>query len=150
MKTRALVMAGMMALTVMASSRVAQAQEMQEMLVVNIPFDFVAGNMTLPAGEYSIKVTAPERTLLLIDRKDAAASAFMNTNPVVKTEMQTESKMIFNRYGDRYFLSEVWTAGNSRGRQLSKSRREMEMAQIAKSETQSQVTLVAELLRTNR
>ncbi|HXC87818.1 MAG TPA: hypothetical protein VNU23_08525 [Candidatus Cybelea sp.] len=147
MKTRALVMAGMMALTVMAFSRVAQAQEM---LVVNIPFDFVAGNMTLPAGEYSIKVTAPERTLLLIDRKDAAASAFMNTNPVVKTEMQTESKMIFNRYGDRYFLSEVWTAGNSRGRQLSKSRREMEMAQIAKSETQSQVTLVAELLRTNR
>ena len=147
MKTRALVMAGMMALTVMAFSRVAQAQEM---LVVNIPFDFAAGNMTLPAGEYSIKVTAPERTLLLIDRKDAAASAFMNTNPVVKTEMQTESKMIFNRYGDRYFLSEVWTAGNSRGRQLSKSRREMEMAQIAKSETQSQVTLVAELLRTNR
>jgi hypothetical protein len=147
MKTRALVMAGMMALTVMAFSRVAQAQEM---LVVNIPFDFVAGNMTLPAGEYSIKVTAPERTLLLIDRKDAAASAFMNTNPVVKTEMQTESKMIFNRYGDRYFLSEVWTAGNSRGRQLSKSRREMEMAQITKSETQSQVTLVAELLRTNR
>jgi hypothetical protein len=147
MKTRALVMAGMMALTVMAFSRVAQAQEM---LVVNIPFDFVAGNMTLPAGEYSIKVTAPERTLLLIDRKDAAASAFMNTNPVVKTEMQTESKMIFNRYGDRYFLSEVWPAGNSRGRQLSKSRREMEMAQIAKSETQSQVTLVAELLRTNR
>jgi hypothetical protein len=147
MKTRALVMAGMMALTVMAFSRVAQAQEM---LVVNIPFDFVAGNMTLPAGEYSIKVTAPERTLLLIDRKDAAASAFMNTNPVVKTEMQTESKMIFNRYGDRYFLSEVWSAGNSRGRQLSKSRREMEMAQITKSETQSQVTLVAELLRTNR
>jgi hypothetical protein len=147
MKTRALVMAGMMALTVMAFSRVAQAQEM---LVVNIPFDFVAGNMTLPAGEYSIKVTAPERTLLLIDRKDAAASAFMNTNPVVKTEMQTESKMIFNRYGDRYSLSEVWTAGNSRGRQLSKSRREMEMAQITKSETQSQVTLVAELLRTNR
>jgi len=147
MKTRALVMAGTMALTAMACTRVAQAQEM---LVVNIPFDFVAGNMTLPAGEYSIKVTGPERTLLLIDRKDAAASAFMNTNAVVKTEMQTESKMIFNRYGDRYFLSQVWTAGNSRGRQLLKSAREMEMAQIAKSETQGQVTLVADLPCTNR
>jgi hypothetical protein len=146
MKTRALVMAGMMALTVMACTRVAQAQEM---MVVNIPFDFVAGDTTLPAGEYSIRVTAPERTLL-IDRKDATASAFMNTNAVTRTEIQTESKMIFNRYGDRYFLSEVWTAGSSRGRQLLQSAREKEMAQIAKSETQGQVTLVAGLLRTNR
>jgi len=146
MKTRALVMAGMMALTAMASTRVAQAQE----LVVNIPFDFVADNMTLPAGEYSITVTAPEQTLLLTNRKDAAASGFMNTHAVVKTQIQTESKMIFNRYGDRYFLSEVWTAGNSRGRQLLKSAREKEMAQIAKSETQGQVTLVAGLPRTNR
>jgi len=147
MKTRALVMAGMMALTAMACTRVAQAQEL---LVFNIPFDFVAGNKTLPAGEYSIKAAAPERTLLLIDRNDAAASAFMNTEAVAKTEMQTESKLVFNRYGDRYFLSQVWTAGNFRGRQLSKSAREKEMAQIAKSETQGQVTLVAGLPRTNR
>jgi hypothetical protein len=147
MKTRALVMAGMMALTAMASTRVAQAQEL---LVVNIPFDFVAGNMTLPAGEYSIKVSAPERTLLLIDHKDAAASSFLNTDAVATTEIQTESKLIFNRYGGRYFLSQVWTEGNSRGRQLSKSAREKEMAQNAKIETQGQVTLVAGLPRTNR
>jgi hypothetical protein len=147
MKTRALVMAGMMALTATASTRVAQAQEL---LVVNIPFDFVAGNIPLPAGEYSIRVSAPERTLFLIDRKDAAASTFINTNSVATTEIQTESKLIFNRYGDRYFLSQVWTAGNSRGRQLLKSAREKEMAQIAKIETQGQVTLVAGLPRTNR
>jgi hypothetical protein len=147
MKTRALVMAALMALTAMASTRVAQAQEL---LVVNIPFNFVAGNMTLPAGEYSIKVSAPERTLLLIDRKDAAMSSFMNTDAVATTEIQTESKLIFNRYGDRYFLSQVWTEGNSRGRQLSKSAREKEMAQSTKLETQGQVTLVAGLPRTNR
>jgi hypothetical protein len=147
MKTIALVMAGMMALTAMASTRVAQAQEM---MVANIPFDFVADNVTLPAGEYSVKVAAPGRTVLLIDRKDATASAFMNTNAATKNEIQTESKMIFNRYGDRYFLSELWTAGSSRGRRLLKSAREKEMAQIAKSETQGQVTLVAGLPRTNR
>jgi hypothetical protein len=131
----------------MASTQVAQAQEL---LVVNIPFDFVAGNVTLPAGEYSIKVSAPERVLLLMDRKNPASSAFMNTNTVVMTEIQTESKLIFNRYGDRYFLSQVWAAGSSRGRQLMKSAREKEMAQIAKMETQGQITLVAGLPRTNR
>jgi len=147
MKTRALVMAAMMALTAMASTRVAQAQDL---LVVNIPFDFMAGDTALPAGEYSIKVSAPERTLLLIDRKDAAASSFMNTEAVATTEIQSESKLIFNRYGDRYFLSQVWTEGNSRGRQLLKSAREKEMAQRTNIETQGQVTLVAGLPCTNR
>ena len=147
MKTRALVMAGMMALTVMASTRVARAQEP---LVVNVPFDFVAGNTNLPAGEYSVQVWAPTHTLILISRRDSTTSAFIATNPAVASEPKTESKLIFNRYGDRYFLSQVWTAGNSSGRQLLKSDREKEMAQVAKNETQGQVTLVAGLLHNTR
>jgi len=146
MKTRALVMAGLTALAVMASTRVAQAQNS---LLVNIPFDFVAGNQTLPAGEYSVQASGPERTLILIDRKDPAASAIINSNAVVTNETQAQSKLVFNRYSDRYFLSQVWTAGNSRGRQLLKSGREKEMAQAAKIEAQGQVILVASLPRTN-
>ena len=142
MKTRALVMAGMIAMAVMASTRIAQAQEGMK---VNIPFDFVAGNKVLPAGEYSVEVSGPMHMLLLIDRKDASAAAFINTNAAVSAEPQSASKLIFNRYGDRYFLSQVWTAGYSTGRQLLKSAREKEMAQVAKNETQGQVTLVAEL-----
>lgn len=146
MKTRALVMAGMMALTAMAFTRVAQAQEP---LAVNIPFDFVAGNTQLPAGEYMLKVWAPTHSLILISRKDSTASAFINTNAAAASEPQSESKLIFNRYGDRYFLSQVWEQGYSQGRQLLKSAREKEMAQTAKIENQSQVTLVAGLARTN-
>ena len=146
MKTRALVMAGLTVLAVMSSTRVAQAQNS---LLVNIPFDFVAGNQTLPAGEYSVQASGPERTLILIDRKDPAASAIINSNAVVANEIQTQSKLVFNRYSDRYFLSQVWTAGNSRGRQLLKSGREKEMAQVAKIEAQGQVILVASLPRSN-
>jgi hypothetical protein len=144
MKTRALVIAGMMTLAVLASTRVARAQETMR---VNIPFDFVAGNTSLPAGEYSVETSGPTHTLLLIDRKDASTSALIITNAAVSAEPQSESKLIFNRYGDRYFLSQVWTAGYSTGRQLLKSAREKEMAQ-AKNETQGQVTLVASLLQT--
>jgi len=147
MKTRALVMAGMMVLTAMAFTRVAQAQEL---LAVNIPFDFVAGNTQLPAGEYTVRVSAPTHTIILISRKDSATSAFLVTNAAVSAEPQSESKLIFNRYGERYFLSQVWTEGNSQGRQLLKSAREKEMSQIAKNETRGQVTLVAGLLPTNR
>jgi len=140
-------MVGVMALTAMASTRVAQAQQP---LIVNVPFEFVAGGKTLPAGEYSVKVSGPQRTLLVIDRQDASASVFIGANSVVATEPQAESKLIFNRYGDRYFLSQVWTAGNPRGSQLMKSAREKEIAQTAKIETQGQVTLVAGLPRNTR
>jgi hypothetical protein len=147
MKTRALVMAGMMALTAMATTQVAQAQDR---LAVNIPFDFVAGNTQLPAGEYTVQVSAPTHSIILISRKDSATSAFINTNAAVSSQPQSESKLVFNRYGDRYFLSQVWEQGNSEGRQLLKSAREKEMSQIAKLDTQGQVTLVAGLSRTNR
>ena len=147
MKTRALVMAGMMALTAMATTRVAQAQ--QE-VAVNIPFDFVAGNTQLPAGEYTVKVSVPTHALILISRKDATMSAFINTNAAVSSAPQTESKLIFNRYGDRYFLSQVWQQGYTQGRQLLKSSREKEVALTANIQTQGQVVLVAGLATTNR
>jgi hypothetical protein len=147
MKTRALVMAGVMALTAMTTTRVAQAQET---VVVNIPFDFQAGKSTLPAGEYSVKVSNPTHSLILISRKDSTASAFINTNAVVAANVQTESKLVFNRYGDRYFLSQVWSEGNTQGRQLLKTAREKEIALTANIETEGQVTLVAELSHTTR
>ena len=140
-------MAGMMALIAMATTQVAQAQDR---LAVNVPFDFMAGNTQLPAGEYTVQVSAPTHSIILISRKDSTTSAFINTNPAVSSQPQSESKLVFNRYGDRYFLSQVWQEGNAEGRQLLKSSREKEMAQIAKLDTQGQVTLVAGLSRTNR
>ena len=80
-------------------------------------------------------------------RKDATTSAIINTNAAVSIEPQTESKLVFNRYGDSYFLAQVWSEGNTQGRQLVKTAREKEIAMTAKVETEGQVTLVAELSR---
>jgi hypothetical protein len=146
MRKRLMVLAAVMTLTVMASARVAQAQQS---LVVNIPFDFVAGNQVLPAGQYSVNVSGTTHTLVLIGRKYSIKSPFLRTNAVAANEIQSASKLIFNCYGDRYFLSQVWKAGESTGRQLLKSAREKETAQSAKIETEDQVTLVAELPTTN-
>jgi hypothetical protein len=140
-------MAGVMALTIFATTRVAQAQQS---MAVNVPFDFVAGNKTLPAGEYTVKISTPTHSLILVSRKDSTASAFINTNAAVSSTPQAESKLIFNRYGDRYFLSQVWQQGYAQGRQLMKSSREKELALTANLETEGQVSLVAELPRTNR
>jgi hypothetical protein len=145
MKTRAILMAAAMSLTVLASAHLAQAQEN---LVVTIPFDFAAGSANLPAGDYSVKASEANHSVMLINRDNPAASMVILTNAAESVQPQTQSKLVFNRYGDRYFLSQIWTEGNTTGRQLSKSKREKEIAAEARLDSRdsmhpTQVILVA-------
>jgi hypothetical protein len=142
MKKQSFLMAGVLVLSSMAVTQIARAQEA---MVVDIPFAFTAGNATLPAGEYRVQKMDRNSAVLLIHCWDARASALVITNAAQAKEPQTESKLVFNRYGNRYFLSQVWTSGSIRGRQLPISPREKEMPQLARNETKTEITLVARL-----
>ena len=142
MKKRILVLASLLVLCSFAATQAARAQEP---LSVNIPFAFAAGETTLPAGEYRVQKMDRNSAVLLIHCWDARASALVITNAAQAKELQTESKLVFNRYGNRYFLSQVWTSGSIRGRQLPISPREKEMPQLARNETKTEITLVARL-----
>ncbi len=143
MKNRTFVTATLCVLSLIVA---AQAVQADEPMLVDIPFAFVAGNVTLPAGEYRVQNLDRHPTVVLIRCSDANASAMVLSNAAQAKETQTESKLVFNRYGNRYFLSQVWAAGSIRGRQLLKSSREKEISQLARIETKSEVTLVARLL----
>ena len=143
MKKRAFVTATLFVLSIIVAAQVAQADEP---MLVNIPFAFVAGNVTLPAGEYRVQKLDGNSAVVLIRCSDATASAMVVTHAAQAKELQTESKLIFNQYGNRYFLSQVWTAGSIRGRQLLKSPQEKEISQMARIETKSEFTLVARLI----
>ncbi len=142
MKKQSFLIAGLLVLSSMAAAQVARAQET---MVVDIPFAFVAGSATLPAGEYRVQKLDGNSAVLLIHCWDARASALVITNAAQAKEPQSESKLVFNRYGNRYFLSQVWKEGSIRGRQLPTSPREKEMPQLARNETKGEVTLVARL-----
>jgi len=129
-------------LSSMAATQIARAQEA---MVVDIPFAFTAGNATLPAGEYRVEKLEQNSAVLLIRCADPGAAAMVITNAAQANELQSQSKLVFNRYDNHYFLSHVWTAGSIRGRQLSKSPREKELAQVARTEAKDEITLVARL-----
>lgn len=141
MKKRALVAATLFVLSMIVTTQVTRAQDV---MVANIPFQFVAGNVTLPAGEYRVQ-KLEGKPVLLIRCPDANASAMVIAIASQAKKTQTQSKLVFNRYGDRYFLSQVWTEGTIRGSQLLKSQREKEISQVAKTETKGEFTLVARL-----
>jgi hypothetical protein len=142
MKKRLFVMAGLLVFASMVATQVARADEP---MLVNIPFAFVAGNVTLPAGEYRVEKLHGNSAVVLIRCSDASAAAVVLSNAAQATEIQTHSKLIFKRYDSRYFLSQVWRAGSTSGRELMKSRAEEEITKSARFETKGEVTLLASL-----
>lgn len=134
MKRQAFAVAIALLLSIGAAS-VCSAQ--QRAVGANIPFAFQVGNKTLPAGEYRI-----ERALVgtgneqLIRDGDGVPLMFVPTMPVDSRDGKSEPRLIFNHYGNSYFLSQIWTAEGS-GRQLFKSEREKEVARTeVKTETE--------------
>lgn len=106
-------------------SAVAASAQNQHSLVVDIPFDFSVKGRTLPAGEYIVSSgSSADRTSLIIERKDGESSAIVLTMPVESGESQQQSRLLFSRYGEQHFLSQVWIAGDSEGRKLFRSKRE--------------------------
>ena len=93
---------------------------------VNIPFDFAAGKATLKAGAYSIKRTTGNA--LTIRSADGKTTALVNAPLTIGSrDSKAGERLVFNRYGDRYFLSQVWLTVDT-GRQLFISGEETKVA----------------------
>jgi len=95
-------------------------------LVVTIPFAFSIRDKTLSPGEYMVRrVSSDKPEMLSISRVDGGSAkvAILTSNVRAKTS-QNESMLVFIRYGDQYFLSQIWEAGESEGRELIKSKEE--------------------------
>ena len=115
------------ALTLVAWLMVPATQAQSVMLKANIPFDFVVGEKRLPSGQYHVKSLNP--VLTQIQGNDAHSTAIVLTTGMQAAKISDVGKLIFNRYGDQYFLSKIWVPLTDTGRQLPKSRFEREVAQ---------------------
>jgi len=92
--------------------------------IVSIPFDFTVAEKTFPAGKYVIERNKQDsNTVWIIRRADNVAKAMVLTTPVRANETE-DTRLVFHRYGDQYFLSQFWLAGESTGRVLEINNRE--------------------------
>ncbi|SRR6266852_8253262 len=106
---------------------------------VTVPFDFTIGSKSFPSGDYVVR-SGMAHTVLAIQSVDGQSAAMTLTTPLYGRNESGGARLIFNRYGDRYFLSQVWANG-SEGRELSRSTSEKEL--IAKTKSTKSVALVA-------
>ncbi|PYS92417.1 MAG: hypothetical protein DMF64_09030 [Acidobacteria bacterium] len=127
---------------ILAAAFAAQAQTTRP-LVVNVPFDFVVGKKTLPAGQYTIKrLVRDNDKLLLVQSTDGRTAQSIQTSVVETNAATAAAQLKFHRYGDKYFLFQVWTPGTQTGRELPKSRLEqITIRELAQSNATRQQTV---------
>jgi hypothetical protein len=124
MKKQALALVGVLTLVLAAGSAFAQSEEVR----ANIPFAFVVNKATLPAGNYSIDRAGMTSDAIVIRCLDGKTSQLAGTMSRGASKISDRTKLVFHRYGDRYFLSQIWVEGNAHMRELAKGKLESEVA----------------------
>jgi hypothetical protein len=97
-----------------------------------IPFDFNVGKKRLPKGEYLIESLGDTGTLTIRDARKGKAVTF-NTIRSKPTD-SNKSKLVFNRYGDQYFLARIWDQSSETILKLNRSSVEKRLAKQFKKE----------------
>jgi hypothetical protein len=105
------------------------AQSESERVRVTMPFSFIVGQKTLPAGEYNLKPNKEGSDYVwLLQNREGHATVLFATGPARAGETQEGARLVFHKYGGQYFLSQIWTAGGNTGRELPMPRLERQLA----------------------
>ena len=115
------------ALLFTAVSLFAQTTPSQRLMTVKIPFAFAVEDRSLPEGEYTVFTVTPERSIRIAST-DGKHSAVVNTLPNYASSPSENSRLVFHRYGDDYYLVQVWTVGQNLARNPLSTKRAMEIA----------------------
>jgi len=136
----------LMLLAVVALAATAVSAQTSRRVVANVPFSFIVGDRELPAGNYGIQPTSMGSGILRIAGTENSKSTVRLTS-LLRRNDSGRGKLVFHRYQDQYFLSEIWVTGESDGRQLVKSKREkvMQREQLA-SNSDKQAYQVIEVM----
>jgi hypothetical protein len=122
MKTGRILCTMMLGIVVVFAVSTGHAQNVR----VNIPFNFSIGAQKFTAGEYTLKPLLQHTTLLENERGRGLIN--IETDSVQARQPPSTTKLIFNRYDDSYFLTQIWQQGNEIGQILLKSPVEAETA----------------------
>ena len=108
----------------LASAPSAEAQNSSVIGMVKVPFTFQVETQKMPAGTYQIERVS--NSMLLLRGPDQLAH-FMFAHAEQTPNAPAKSSIVFHRYGDTYFIGQVWTAGQTDGLECYKSRAEKDI-----------------------
>ena len=122
---------------------VSAARAQSSAVSARVPFDFIVNNHLYAAGDYMLSPDGMTNPSVVIRNTDDQSAGVVLTRSCEKSKPAEKTVLIFQRYGDQYFLDQVWTEGSTRGRQFPKSKIE---TQLAMNHADSEKVIVAALI----
>ena len=114
--------------TLLASSLVVLAGNVQGKIKADIPFDFTVGKARLSAGQYTIQRGTSQGTIKLSCEK---SSVMALTSGGSTSSAPSHAKLVFHKYGDQYFLAQVWDEGSTTADNLMATKAERDAARTS-------------------
>ncbi len=115
----------LLAMGLLASISICPLLAQTVVLKGKVPFDFHVGSVDMPAGEYTVQQSGSIVRVRTAEGRPVSAAYL--TSPTRAPEARRDGTMVFNRYGDEYFLTKVWIPNSTEGRALPRSKREKEL-----------------------
>ena len=116
----------------MTTVAVAARSKTHTTLMLNVPFQFTVGDRLLLPGTYSFEQlldSAPGLNIVAIRSADGGTYQAAVTTTTQGTTVPRTSRLVFKRYGNSFFLSQVWTKGKLVGLLLYPSRGEARLVE---------------------
>jgi hypothetical protein len=80
-----------------------------------VPFAFSANNQEVPAGSYNIQL---QNRFLYLRSLKTTKTVILMVRPDDSARMTDTGRLVFQRYGRRNYLKQVWIGGTSRHSEL--------------------------------
>lgn len=106
---------------------------------VEVPFEFMVGSSHLSAGHYTVSHVGSKWILFQSDDRKAVVLTQVMVSGIPARD--SLSLLVFKRYGDRHFLSKIWTAEDQQMHACYQSLAEQTLS--ARQRRSGTVTLVA-------
>jgi hypothetical protein len=118
--------AGLMAATFVTTA----AAQTTNLMRVHIPFAFLAGEHTLPAGDYMLKLDSGFNMVDIMPMQGTRTQRVMLQPQFVQRPKGASERglLTFAKYGDRLVLRGIWTGGDREGHVVRTSKAEVELA----------------------
>jgi hypothetical protein len=129
-------------LTIMVVAGLSAQAQSDRLLVANVPFNFYVDDKALPAGKYRVEaIQMAGCNALRIQGADGRVTVFVPTRLASAGPNQSGSGLTFNRFGEQYFLSQVFGLEEKAVHKLSRSRAEEALAKTRSTPKQKTVSL---------
>jgi hypothetical protein len=112
-------------------------------IVTQVPFEFVVANKIVPAGQCVVQIATMDGRTLTIRNARAEVNLLSTSSQTEARQPASHYALVFNQYGDRYFLSGIKLQGSKIGYRLPESKAEAELR--AQNVSATEETVLASL-----